>query len=78
MAQRQMKATTQKATVKPPAKPRVMTKSEAAKAAVAGKDLGKPGPGFAMIVAKAKKAGARDPEAVAGAQFQRMRKAGKL
>lgn len=59
---------------------KVMTKSMAAKKAVAGKDMGKPGKGFAMIASKAgKKYGsAMAGKKVAGAMFQKKRKAGTL
>lgn len=62
------------------AKRKVMTRSQAAKAARAGKDMGKPGPGFATIAAKAgAKYGSKAAgERVAGSVFQKMRKAGKL
>lgn len=58
----------------------VMSKSKAAKEAKSGKDMGKPGKGFAKVAAKAgaeygsKEAG----DKVAGSVFQKMRKAGKL
>lgn len=56
-----------------------MSKSQAAKEAAAGKDLGKPGKGFQQIVAKAEgKYGKASAEKIAGAQFQKQRKAGKL
>ena len=56
-----------------------MSPSAAAKAARAGKDLGKPGPGFAKIEAKAAgKYGKARAEKIAGAQFQKMRKKGQL
>jgi len=42
-------------------------KSEIVKKAKKGEDLGKKGKGFKKIVDKAKKSGAKDPEAVAGA-----------
>ena len=64
----------------PQHKAQLMTPSQAAKKARAGTDMGKPGKGFAKIEAKAaaeygsKAAGER----VAGAVFNRMRKAGKL
>ena len=58
---------------------RVMSKSIAAKKARKGVDLGKPGKGFAKIVSKAApKYGKERAEKIAGAQFQKMRKAGKL
>lgn len=53
-----------------------MTKSEAAKKAQKGVDMGKPGKGFARIVAKA--GGGEKGRKIAGAVFQKMRKAGKL
>lgn len=58
----------------------VLSKAKAAKEARKGKDMGKKGKGFEKIENKAakeygsKKAG----EKVAGAMFQKMRKAGKL
>jgi hypothetical protein len=57
-----------------------MSSSTAARQARSGKDMGKPGPGFKKVQAKAaaeygsEAAGKR----VAGAVFQKMRKAGKL
>lgn len=57
-----------------------MSASKAAKVAHKGTDMGKPGKNFSKIAAKAgaeygsKEAGKR----VAGAIFQKMRKAGKL
>jgi hypothetical protein len=59
---------------------KVMTKSQAAKKAVKGADMGAPGKNFSRIAAEA---GAKygSPEAgkrVAGAIFQRKRKAGTL
>lgn len=44
-------------------------KSSIVKKAKAGKDIGKKGKGFEKIVKAAKKSGAKDPEAVAGAAF---------
>lgn len=44
-------------------------KSAIVKKAKAGKDMGKKGKGFEKIVKAAKKSGAKDPEAVAGAAF---------
>lgn len=57
-----------------------MSKSAAAKKAVKGKDMGKKGKNFNKIAAKAgKKYGSlAKGKAVAGAIFQKMRKAGKL
>jgi len=46
-------------------------KSNIVKKAKAGKDMGKKGKGFEKIVKAAKKSGAKDPEAVAGAAFWR-------
>ena len=59
---------------------RVLSKSQAAKQARSGKDMGKPGPGFNSIAAKAgqKYGSAAAGKRVAGAVFQRMRRAGKL
>lgn len=59
---------------------KVMSKSQAAKKAVAGKDMGKPGKGFAKIVSKATKeyGSVEKAKKVAGAMFQHMRKKGKL
>lgn len=42
-------------------------KSDVAKKAIAGKDIGKKGKGFEKIVKKAKESGADNPEAVAAA-----------
>lgn len=44
-------------------------KSDVVKKAKKGEDFGKKGKGFKDVVAKAKKSGAKDPEAVAGAAF---------
>jgi len=58
---------------------KVMSASAAAKAARAGKDLGKKGPGFANIVEKATpKYGKTRAKKIAGAQFSAMRKKGIL
>lgn len=46
-------------------------KSAVVKKAKAGKDIGKKGKGFKDVVAKAKKSGAEDPEAVAAAAMWR-------
>lgn len=54
----------------------VLSKSKAAKEARSGKDMGKPGKGFAKIAKKA--GGGEKGDRVAGAVFQRMREAGKL
>lgn len=65
-------------------KPKVMSKSAAAKKAIAGKDMGKknvPGKtGFKAVTAKATKeyGSSAAGKKVAGAVFQKMRKAGKL
>lgn len=61
------------------AKP-VMTKSQAAKKAAAGTDMGKPNvPGKTGFAAVAAKSGGGDKgKKIAGAVFQKMRKAGKL
>lgn len=61
-------------------KPKVKSKSTAAKEARAGKDQGKPGKNFNKIAAKAgKKYGSKEAgKRVAGAIAQKMRKAGKL
>ena len=60
-------------------KKHIMSKSAAAKAARAGKDMGKPGPGFANIVAKAKgKYGLARAKKIAGSVFQKKRRAGTL
>jgi hypothetical protein len=58
----------------------VMTKAQAAKKARKGEDMGKKGKGFKKVAAKAgKEYGSEEQgEKVAGAIFQRMRKAGKL
>ena len=53
-----------------------MSKSTAAKQARKGKDMGKPGKGFAAIVKKT--GGGEKGKKIAGAIFQKMRKAGKL
>lgn len=59
---------------------KVMTKSAAAKKAIAGKDLGKPGKTFAKIEANAKKeyGSVAAGKKVAGAIFQKIRAKGKL
>lgn len=59
---------------------KVMSKSKAAKTARKGKDMGKKGKNFSKIAAKAgKKYGSvAAGKKVAGAIFQKMRKAGKL
>lgn len=62
------------------AKKKVMSKSSAAKAARKGKDLGKKGKNFSKIAASAAKkyGSAAAGKRVAGAIFQKMRRAGKL
>lgn len=58
---------------------KVMSKSQAAKKARKGADMGKPGKGFGAIVKQATgKYGAKVAKKIAGAQFWKMRKAGKL
>lgn len=61
-------------------KPKIMSKSTAAKQARKGKDMGKPGKNFSKIAASAgKKYGsAAAGKRVAGAIFQKMRAKGKL
>ncbi len=61
-------------------KKKVMTKSQAAKKARAGVDMGAPGPGFAKIAASAgaKYGSAAAGKRVAGAVFQAKRRAGTL
>lgn len=44
-------------------------RSNVAKRAHAGKDVGKPGENFDKVAAAAKKSGAKDPKAVAAAQM---------
>ena len=56
-------------------KKKVLTKSQAAKKASKGMDMGKPGNNFAKI---ANKIGGLKGKKIAGAIFQKMRKAGKL
>jgi len=59
---------------------KVMSKSKAAKSARKGTDMGKPGKNFGKIAANAGKeyGSAEAGKKVAGAVFQKMRKAGKL
>lgn len=59
---------------------KVLSKAKAAKEARSGKDLGKKGKNFDKIAKKAgKEYGSEEAgERVAGAIFQKMRKAGKL
>jgi len=54
---------------------KVMSKSMAAKKADKGVDMGKPGKGFAKI---ANKIGGEKGKRIAGAVFQKLRRAGKL
>lgn len=58
----------------------LMSKSQAAKQARKGKDMGKKGKNFSKIVSKAgKEYGSKESgERVAGAIFQKLRKKGKL
>lgn len=58
----------------------VMSRAKAAKEARKGKDMGKKGKNFSKIAKKAgKEYGSKEAgEKVAGAIFQKMRKAGKL
>jgi len=59
---------------------KVLSKAKAAKEARGGKDMGKKGKNFDKIADKAgKEYGSKEAgERVAGAMFQKMRKAGKL
>ena len=59
---------------------KVLSKAKAAKEARSGKDMGKKGKNFEKIAEKAgKEYGSKEAgERVAGAMFQKMRKAGKL
>ena len=59
---------------------KVLTKSQAAKKAIKGTDMGKPGKNFAKIagIASKKYGTVQAGKRVAGAIFQKMRKAGKL
>lgn len=59
---------------------KVLSKSAAAKQARSGKDMGKPGKGFSKGVKELVASGhsAQSARKIMGAQFQRMRKAGKL
>lgn len=59
---------------------KVISKSSAAKKAVAGKDMGKKGKNFSKIAASAGKeyGSATAGKKVAGAIFQKLRKSGKL
>lgn len=61
-------------------KPKVMSKSSAAKKASSGADMGKPGKNFNKVAARAAKeyGSASAGKKVAGAIFQKMRRAGKL
>ncbi len=62
------------------AKGKVMSKSKAAKQAIKGKDMGKPGKNFSKIAAKAGKEYGNPlvGKKVAGSIFQKKRKAGTL
>lgn len=55
---------------------KVLSKSQAAKQARKGKDMGKKGKNFAKIAAKS--GGGEKGQRIAGAVFQKMRAAGKL
>lgn len=58
---------------------KILSKSVAAKQARKGTDMGKPGKGFAAIVKKTQgKYGKTRAKKIAGAVFQKMRRAGKL
>lgn len=59
---------------------KVLTRAQAVKKARKGKDMGKKGKNFSKISAKASKEyGSKEAgDRVAGAVFQKMRKAGKL
>ena len=59
---------------------KIMSKSQAAKKAVAGKDMGKKGKNFSKIAAKAgKEYGSKEAgKRVAGAVFQKLRRKGAL
>lgn len=61
-------------------KKHIMSKSQAAKKAASGKDLGKKGKNFEKIAAKAGASygSAESGKKVAGAVFQKLRKSGKL
>lgn len=58
------------------AKKKVMSKSQAAKKAAQGVDMGKPGKGFAKLAAKM--GGGMKGKKIAGAMFQKMRRKGML
>ena len=77
------KAKAKKITIKKgytPKKTKVMTKSQAAKKARAGKDMGKPGKGFKKGVSNLMSKGMpmKRAKKIMGAQFQKMRKKGML
>lgn len=58
---------------------KILTKSQAAKKSISGKDMGKKGKGFNKIVNLSKsKYGMESAKKIAGAQFQHMRKKGML
>lgn len=60
-------------------KKKIMTKSEAARKARKGTDMGKPGPGFQNIVNKTQgKYGLERAKKIAGAVFQKKRRSGTL
>jgi hypothetical protein len=61
-------------------KRKILSKSQAAKKARSGADMGKPGKGFSKGVSALVASGhsASSARKIMGAQFQRMRKAGKL
>ena len=62
-----------------PKRKTVLTKSEAAKKARSGADMGSPGPGFQNIVEKTKgKYGEAAAKRIAGAVFQKKRAKGTL
>lgn len=64
---RKKAGTVEEASDKPSAGMTKKEKSAVVKKAVAGKDIGKKGPGFAKVEKAAKKGGAKDPKAVAAA-----------
>lgn len=74
------KKTVKKAVKKSAPKKKVMTKSQAAKKARKGADMGKPGKGFKKGVKSLEAQGKSSQSAknIMGAEFQKMRRAGKL
>lgn len=64
---RKKSAAVEEASEKPSAGMSKKQKSAVVKKAIAGKDIGKKGPGFAKVEKAAKKGGAKDPKAVAAA-----------